>query len=701
MIDVSSSESTPSSCGDATDGNAASADAIAPTPPYRCRIHKLAATAVDPKNSRSGTRHIPPKILQKTRVISVLIGWRFFAAPGGEVRGGLRGGLHCVCLAMGKRRRVSLRAGNTRSAAPWYASVFPRLQALIDEPEKFVVASEALAAELRDVLKVVYDNAGQAQYGPLPELVVDQMDSEQIWEEIELRAEPLLDDLKQRIRLLETAASSAPAEHLDSRPAGPAQEAHGNEHSSDNDSQEYGDEDDALESDVLDDDEYVANNEDSPVDDDEDEEAPVRNGEDEPVNDVFFNVESMERFADEMEDDALLDDLTNGNDDDDDQDEDDEADDDAGLTLLREMRDDDNDDTVKYDDFFDKPEDDKGANVAGDVDDEDDEFADLSRFQREQAKLAKQIAVLEQRNVAKRSWELMGEARASDRPADSLVDAHLEFEMADKHPELITETVTANLEDLVRQRIRDGAYDDIERTAEPTPKAFKADDAREMETDKSQVGLAEIYEKEYVAKATGVTDDDEKLSSTHKDIASLFAQLCYKLDALSNFHFTPKVTVPDVAVRPNVPSIAMEEAVPIAVSAGRTVAPEEVYRPETDRQPVAETEQTREERRAGRRARKVARRKAAAQQQEEERVKAKFDARFKTKLETKSALKTIADDHGRTITKGDAAHDAGEFTRSSAVFRKIQDSEAARRRGGAGARPPAKASGPPASTFKL
>ena len=75
--------------------------------------------------------------------------------------------------------------------------------------------------------------------------------------------------------------------------------------------------------------------------------------------------------------------------------------------------------------------------------------------------------------------------------------------------------------------------------------------------------------------ASGAPGANDKL---HSEAKSLFAALCGQLDALSHYHFTPRPVVAEMEVRPNVPSIAIEEVLPITMGGGGAMASaREVY----------------------------------------------------------------------------------------------------------------------------
>lgn len=67
---------------------------------------------------------------------------------------------------------------------------------------------------------------------------------------------------------------------------------------------------------------------------------------------------------------------------------------------------------------------------------------------------------------------------------------------------MITNETTDSIEDLIKQRIRDKAFDDVERkkrtmNGDELP-AYKKEIV--LEHEKSQMSLAQIYEQEFVKK---------------------------------------------------------------------------------------------------------------------------------------------------------------------------------------------------------
>jgi len=75
-----------------------------------------------------------------------------------------------------------------------------------------------------------------------------------------------------------------------------------------------------------------------------------------------------------------------------------------------------------------------------------------SNFEKLQEKRAEQIADLETQIVEPRNWAHMGEISASQRPADSLVESHLEFDFVSRLPPPVTEDTTINLESIIKAR---------------------------------------------------------------------------------------------------------------------------------------------------------------------------------------------------------------------------------------------------------
>ncbi|KAI5478220.1 U3 small nucleolar RNA-associated protein MPP10 [Pseudohyphozyma bogoriensis] len=224
-----------------------------------------------------------------------------------------------------------------------------------------------------------------------------------------------------------------------------------------------------------------------------------------------------------------------------------------------------------------------------DEDDEDDDSspaAKLSKHERRLLALSSQIAALEAENVGEKDWATRGEAKARDRPVNSLLEEDLEYERAGKVVPVITEETTKTIEDLIKKRILDNDFDDVVRQRAVDPNAFLPSRFMEIQDTKSNKSLAEIYEEDYTnarEKEAGrevVHELDKDLEKKHVEIEELFEDLASRLDALSNARFTPKPPKASITTISNLPSVSLESALPTTSSTATLLAPEEVFVPD-------------------------------------------------------------------------------------------------------------------------
>ncbi|KAI9796538.1 MAG: U3 snoRNP protein [Piccolia ochrophora] len=257
-----------------------------------------------------------------------------------------------------------------------------------------------------------------------------------------------------------------------------------------------------------------------------------------------------------------------------------------------------------------------------------------STHERNQAKLAAEIRKLEAANVAKREWTLTGEARASDRPLNSLLEADLDFERTGKPVPVITAEVSEGIEDLIKRRILVKEFDEVLRRRPESLNDNKVRRGRfELDDSKPQQSLAEVYEEEHLRNVNpdGHKDKrDEKLKKEHAEIELLWKDVSAKLDSLSSWHYKPKPPAPSVNIVADVPTIAMEDAQPATAAGGSNLgassmlAPQELYAPGTEKAangevvlrsgvPIAKAEMSREEKlRRRRREKERAKKKGGA-----------------------------------------------------------------------------------------
>ncbi|XP_037365998.2 U3 small nucleolar ribonucleoprotein protein MPP10 isoform X2 [Talpa occidentalis] len=547
-------------------------------------------------------------------------------------------------------------------------------------PECFLTIQDGLASNFTSLTKVLYDfnkilENGRIHGSPLQKLVINNFDDEQIWQQLELQNEPVLQYLQNKVNetIEDEDISLLPEteEQEECEEDGSEMEEEGSEMGADGQKDLKQDLEEEDASDLSGDDskggERAKNpskvdlrrspdfsDEDSDLDFDISKlerqskvqsilekqnkahnKMPGKTREKSIVDDKFFKLSEMENFLEKIEKEAEQKD-----DDEEEEEEDinffedvDSDEDEGGLFGRRNLKSGKSSRDLKYKDFFDPVESDEDiAGVHGDelVSNEEEEIAEegkesfsemdeesdleesednkqhkqslkrvtfdlpdseetedtdtlnvkkdsdevKSSFEKRQEKMNAKIASLEKDLLQKKPWQLQGEITAQKRPENSLLEETLHFDHAVRMAPVITEETTLQLEDIIKQRIRDQAWDDVVRKEKPKEDAYEYKKRLTLDHEKSKLSLAEIYEQEYIKLNQQKTAEEE--NPEHKEIQKMMDSLFLKLDALSNFHFIPKPPVPEIKVVSNLPAITMEEVAPVSVSDAALLAPEEV-----------------------------------------------------------------------------------------------------------------------------
>ncbi|GKZ28163.1 U3 snoRNP protein, partial [Aspergillus brasiliensis] len=141
-----------------------------------------------------------------------------------------------------------------------------------------------------------------------------------------------------------------------------------------------------------------------------------------------------------------------------------------------------------------------------------------SSHEKQRARIADEIRRLEAANVAKKDWMLAGEARAVERPVNSLIEEDLDFERIGKPVPVVTAELSEDIEELVKRRILAKQFDEVIRRRPGVSDAQSARGPRpELEDTKPQQSLAELYEADHL-RATDpnfVDPKNQKLIREH------------------------------------------------------------------------------------------------------------------------------------------------------------------------------------------
>ncbi|XP_065335501.1 U3 small nucleolar ribonucleoprotein protein MPP10 isoform X2 [Cloeon dipterum] len=484
---------------------------------------------------------------------------------------------------------------------PFWQSIAEQLENLSSKPDKYLCTQPKIAAEIKTFTKKLYDSTKSSEKEAyptseaLPELIINSFDDEQIWQQIELQNQDAYDNLVKKVSRLMAKQLTAKVLKEQEPTQSPERE-----------------------------DELIGENEEN-----EDGYESVRKTTQNKkklkpsiVDDKFFKLQDMEEFllSQENEDvaqsdkeliDLFADNL--GSDDEEEgqgvfykdffdapEGEDDEGDLSEEIFDEEEEEDESNEEDGDSENGLDsKAEDEENQEVVSrkpqqngklqELMNTDEDYAEQvkddgpkSSFEMRQDKLKKRIDKIHEEALGEKPWQLHGEISATTRPQNSLLEEVLEFDRTQRPAPVITEQTTIKLEDIIRQRIKDKAWDDVERKIKPVEEPIEYKKRLALDQSKSKMSLAEIYEQDYLKQKKeanadpNASEEEEKDSPEKVEIKTMLHSLFLKLDALSNYHYTPRPTAPEIKVISNLPAITVEEVAPAATSDATLLAPEEI-----------------------------------------------------------------------------------------------------------------------------
>uniref|UniRef100_A0A8C5M686 U3 small nucleolar ribonucleoprotein protein MPP10 n=1 Tax=Leptobrachium leishanense TaxID=445787 RepID=A0A8C5M686_9ANUR len=295
-----------------------------------------------------------------------------------------------------------------------------------------------------------------------------------------------------------------------------------------------------------------------------------------------------------------------------------------------------------------------------------------SSFEKREEKMAEKIKSMQDQMLGEKSWQLTGEVTAQKRPENSLLSESLQFDHAVRMAPVITEETTVQLEDIIKQRIKDQVWDDVVRKEKPKENPFEFKKRLTLDHDKSKLSLAEVYEQEYLKLNQKSTEEEE--NPKHVEIQKMLDSLFLQLDALSNFHFIPKPAVPEIKVVSNVAAISMEEVAPVGISEAALLAPEEIKEKNKAGDIKAKAEKTETDKKRERRKKKTAKRMKMKEKEKHQKLaeKRREESGKKVSKQTAAAnLKKLAKEGKATVLKDEGKDKA--LKSSQAFFSQLQD----------------------------
>lgn len=627
-----------------------------------------------------------------------------------------------------------------------------KVNAVVKKTEKFLIQEDELFEKTKLLAKVVYDVTKLIEVDTnkltMPELIIDNFDSEQVWAGVQMQNQQKFDKFETKFMLvnptelsqfslllgkpkkkdevqeeifeddadtaLEGDAELDRIVNGDENEEVPEDEAGKNDQDADSEVEE---------DDILNDPDFQ-NMSDSDGDDlplfgnlsdeelDEEGEGTFKErersggGRKTEVDDQFFKMSDMERFL-EIEDRKEMD-----------KGKKEESEDEDAIDMFDEIP--DNEDTIMYKEYFDKDQ--ASTNNEGDNDeyeedeegegedeemeeddlesselmskkssnkllpssDEEDEGPVKSNHEVAQERLAKKISRLEENAVGAKPWQMGGEVAAPVRPENSLLAEHLEYDTAARHAPVVTEDVARKLEDIIKQRVKDKAWDDVDRKIRPVEDPVEYKKKLVLDQEKSKLSLAQVYEEEFMKLAESATakkpsvglldkDEEEETPAEVDEIKDMMNTLFRKLDSLTHLHYTPKQKSAELKIVRNIPSINMEEVAPIAASNAALLAPAEVVDKKKG-ELMEDKEKTKTDKKRERREKKSIKRATIREREKREALVAKMNPGLGNKYSKGKAMKKLeeAEKQGKVVTIKNKEKDKTVKT-SKSFFTSLQE----------------------------
>ena len=101
-------------------------------------------------------------------------------------------------------------------------------------------------------------------------------------------------------------------------------------------------------------------------------------------------------------------------------------------------------------------------------------------------------------DVTDKQWQLKGEVTAKTRPKESLLEEYLDFDHTTRQAPISSVATTEELEAMIKRRIKDKSFDDVERKVKPVEMLYEYKKQTVLDQEKSKIGLGDVYEKEYL-----------------------------------------------------------------------------------------------------------------------------------------------------------------------------------------------------------